>query len=150
MESPQSICWAGAMNAPDRRGGTVGKVSLAQRHLCPPSRHCDSRPCLGRESRRFLETGSLHPPPAELRLFPPDPLETTQRRGLRPPPLDSTPGGVGAFCTGQRVAERNARGKEDSPFRWPPTALHPRLQIAAVNSFNCRCTAHSAGDYQIP
>ena len=51
---------------------------------------------------------------------------------------------------GQRVAERNARGKEDSPFRWPPTALHPRLQIAAVNSFNCRCTAHSAGDYQIP
>ena len=29
---------------------------------CTPSRHCDSRPLRVRQSRRFLETGSLFPP----------------------------------------------------------------------------------------
>ncbi|MGN8891284.1 hypothetical protein, partial [Dysosmobacter sp. HCP28S3_G4] len=36
-----------------------------------PSRHCDFRPLLGRESRRFLATGSLFPPLAALRRLPP-------------------------------------------------------------------------------
>ena len=36
-----------------------------------PLRLCDSRPLLGRQSRRFLETGSLFPPLAALRQFPP-------------------------------------------------------------------------------
>ena len=35
-----------------------------------PLRLCDSRPLLGRQSRRFLETGSLFPPLAALRQFP--------------------------------------------------------------------------------
>ena len=37
---------------------------------CTPSRHCDSRPLRVRQSRRFLETGSLFPPLAALRRFP--------------------------------------------------------------------------------
>ena len=37
----------------------------------PPSRRYDSRPRWGRQSCRFLETGSLLPPLAALRLFPP-------------------------------------------------------------------------------
>ena len=37
----------------------------------PPSRRDDSRPRWGRQSCRFLETGSLFPPLAALRLFPP-------------------------------------------------------------------------------
>ena len=36
-----------------------------------PLRLCDSRPLLGRQSCRFLETGSLFPPLAALRQFPP-------------------------------------------------------------------------------
>ena len=36
-----------------------------------PLRLCDSRPLLGRQSYRFLETGSLFPPLAALRQFPP-------------------------------------------------------------------------------
>ena len=35
-------------------------------------RPCDSRPCLGRQSRRCLETASLFPPLAAFRLFPLD------------------------------------------------------------------------------
>ena len=63
--------------------------------ISTPSRHCDSRPLWGRQSRRFLETGSLHPPLAALRLFPPHPL-TTQREGAAAPPLwKPHPGGAG-------------------------------------------------------
>ena len=46
----------------------------------PPSRRDDSRPRWGRQSCRFLETGSLFPPLAALRLFPPFSLGLAQRK----------------------------------------------------------------------
>ena len=55
-----------------------------------PSRQNDSRPFRGRQSCRFLETGSLYPPLAALRLFPPHPL-TTQRQGFASPRLWKPP-----------------------------------------------------------
>ena len=79
----------------------MGDTSLLKREVSPhaPQRETWGRfdfntvaalrfpaPFRGRKSRRFLETGSLHPPLAALRLFPPHPL-TTQRGGTAVPPL---------------------------------------------------------------
>ncbi|MBR2483505.1 MAG: hypothetical protein IKB53_02040 [Oscillospiraceae bacterium] len=52
-------------------GITLAAVHSACRFaLLPPSRHDDSRVLRTRQSSRFLETASLHPPQAALRLFP--------------------------------------------------------------------------------
>jgi len=55
------------------------------RRICPPLRHYDSRPLCGRQSCRFLETGSLHPPLAALRLFPRGSLPQKPPRTCRVP-----------------------------------------------------------------
>ena len=60
-----------------KRGGIPNFNTVAALRFPAPFR--------GRQSRRFLETGSLHPPLAALRLFPPHPLETTRPGGLRAP-----------------------------------------------------------------
>ena len=82
--------------------------------LRTPSRHCDSRPLWGRQSCRFLETGSLHLPLAALRLFPPPPL-TTQREGAAAPPLwiphprpDKSGSAQRSGCARRRVSEPTA------------------------------------------
>ena len=78
-----------------------------------PSRIAIGGPIWGRQSRRFLETGSLHPPLAALRLFPPHPL-TTQRGGAAVPPLwISLPGNRTA------AAEREAGPFDDHPESKP-------------------------------
>ena len=47
-----------------------GSTAARRFALLPPSRHDDSRVLRTRQSCRFLETASLHPPQAALRLFP--------------------------------------------------------------------------------
>ena len=60
-----------------------------------PSRHCDSRPLRVRQSRRFLETGSLFPPLAALRRFPLP--RKTRFAGLLWGPLSVAPKRESAF-----------------------------------------------------
>ena len=62
---------------------------------CTPSRHCDSRPLRVRQSRRFLETGSLFPPLAALRRFPLP--HKTRFAGLLWGPLSVAPKRESAF-----------------------------------------------------
>ena len=105
--------------------------------LRTPSRHCDSRPLWGRQSRRFLETGSLHPPLAALRLFPPHPL-TTQRGGAAAPPLWKPHPGMAA------AAEREAGPFDDH--------LESKLEVPTCGggmSLFRLCGAHPVGYYQI-
>ena len=79
-------CTAHSFSARRKRmGGAKPRSSSHFRHpdgCNPPSRQYDSRPRWGRQSCRFLETGSLFPPLAALRLFPPFSLGLAQR--LRP------------------------------------------------------------------
>ena len=59
--------------------GRVRAKKLFSLRSSPP-RHYDSHACLARQSRRFLEIGSLHPPSAALYRFPCAPLARALRR----------------------------------------------------------------------
>ena len=53
-------------------GGREAVLRASRGSRLTPLRHCNSRPCSGRQSRRCLETDSLFPPLAAFRLFPLD------------------------------------------------------------------------------
>ena len=77
-----------------RRNRQPGRRRLAHRHsgcpwisrrrFCSPSRHCDSRALHARQSRRFLESPSLPPPPAALRAIPRNPLASSASGSASP------------------------------------------------------------------
>ena len=94
----------------------------AFRFLCPPSRHCDSRPCTGRQSRRFLETGLLVPPPAALRLFPPPPNDT--KEGATAPSFGFHPREWGVARHGSGSGKRSRE--------------HPRLPTVSAQAIKLR------------
>ena len=105
-----------------KRGGIPNFNTVAALRFPAPFR--------GRQSRRFLETGSLHPPLAALRLFPPHPLETTQRGGAAAPPLwIPLPGMDGGARSEAGSAERGAE-----PMRQPPRKDAPKAPNAG-NTF---------------
>ena len=88
------MCPAAQLHTPLRRGRCLRRpahrtpcnISVGAGFSCPPS--CQPIPghCRVRQSGHFLETGSLHPPPAALRRFP------RPREGQSPSPTHTYTG----------------------------------------------------------
>ena len=102
-------------------------------------------PFRGRQSRRFLETGSLHPPLAALRLFPPHPL-TTQRGGAAAPPLWIPLPGIGRGSA-KRSGERGKRSRAHTSTSPESHSQVPKCGEHVPCSFGVRRTRQEPGRF---